>query len=140
MNPCNCNREGCRLCWLAANDPRYQKLWANRKATKQPAVKATTTGPGTELTALLKSLGLKTTAGCKCAKRARQMDAWGVAGCRERFAEIRSWLVEARGQASWLDSLRAGANIVASGLEVDPLDVETSLLSIALARAENRTA
>jgi hypothetical protein len=26
--PCdNCNRPGCRLCWLGANDGRYQRLW-----------------------------------------------------------------------------------------------------------------
>ena len=34
--------------------------------------------------------------GCGCARYARQMDEWGVAGCRERFEEIVEHL---RGQA-----------------------------------------
>jgi hypothetical protein len=27
MRRCHCDRNGCRLCWLAANDPRYRTLW-----------------------------------------------------------------------------------------------------------------
>ncbi len=26
-HPGDCNGAGCRLCWLAANDQRYQRLW-----------------------------------------------------------------------------------------------------------------
>lgn len=27
IRPCTCERNGCRLCWLANNDPRYRRLW-----------------------------------------------------------------------------------------------------------------
>lgn len=52
-------------------------------------------GPGAELKSLLASLGIRTTNGCKCNVRARQMDLWGVVGCREHFDEIAKWLCEA---------------------------------------------
>lgn len=28
MRPCECDTDGCRLCWLANNDERYRKLWS----------------------------------------------------------------------------------------------------------------
>ena len=46
-----------------------------------PPIQATnlnsTSGPGTELKALLAKVGIHATPTCKCNKMARQMDAWG---------------------------------------------------------------
>lgn len=50
--------------------------------------------PGAELTAILKMLGMGYLEGCKCKKRARQMDEWGADGCEQRIDEIVSWLEE----------------------------------------------
>ena len=33
--------------------------------------------------------------GCSCKSKIRQMNAWGVDGCREHIDEIVDWLVEA---------------------------------------------
>ena len=58
-------------------------------------------GPGTELHDLLESLGITDYSGCQCRKRMREMNAWGVAGCREHRAEIITWLKEAAAERGW---------------------------------------
>lgn len=63
--------------------------------------RATSGGPGTELHKLLSRLRIDTTEGCGCLSRIRQMDAWGVDGCRERLDEIAGWLVEEAGRRNW---------------------------------------
>lgn len=95
-------------------------------------------GPGTELKKLLAELGLTGVQGCGCNAKAAQMNRWGVAGCRERFEEIRQWLAEARGKATWLETLSAAAAAVTTGLaaQIDPRDIEGSLLRLAIERAE----
>jgi hypothetical protein len=142
--PCDCNRakagepfeQGqCRLCWLALNDARYQRLWTQAADPRPKKAQAPIDGPGTELRRLLKELGVTEFAGCGCANKAKQMNAWGVAGCREHFAEIRTWLDEAAAKASWLDKIRAAGNAVAAGILIDPRDVLASLITIAIERA-----
>jgi hypothetical protein len=49
-------------------------------------------GPGTELTELLKSYGIEEKSGCSCRAVARQMDQWGVDGCRQQ--KNFDWIVE----------------------------------------------
>lgn len=51
-------------------------------------------GPGTELKKLL-SWWFEPNASCDCDTRAMQMNAWGVAGCRERSETIVDWLLSA---------------------------------------------
>lgn len=59
-----------------------------------PRARAPEGRPGTELTAILKTLGLGHLEGCKCKKRALQMDEWGPDGCAQRIDEIVGWLEE----------------------------------------------
>lgn len=92
-------------------------------------------GPGTELKQLLAELGITGVQGCGCDSKVATMNRWGVEGCRERFGEIRQWLVNSRGKASWAEAIRAAVAVVASGIEVDPFDVEGSLVRIAIERA-----
>ncbi len=49
-------------------------------------------GPGAELTELLKSYGIEEKMGCSCRAVARQMDQWGVDGCREQ--KNFDWIVD----------------------------------------------
>ena len=49
-------------------------------------------GPGTELTELLKSYGIEEKSGCSCRAVSRQMDQWGVDGCRQQ--KNLDWIVE----------------------------------------------
>jgi hypothetical protein len=51
-------------------------------------------GPGTELKKLLRSYGVRPSAGCKCNARAREMDERGVEWCRQNIATIIGWLKE----------------------------------------------
>jgi hypothetical protein len=49
-----------------------------------------THGPGTELSKLLKRLGINPTPTCQCRAKAQQMDAWGCDECSkpERIDEV----------------------------------------------------
>lgn len=96
-------------------------------------------GPGTELKKLLAEFGLTDMRGCGCNAKAAAMNRWGVAGCRERFDEIRQWLVQSRKKATWGETIRAAAAVVVGGFVVDPLDVEGSLLRVAIERAARQS-
>jgi len=50
--------------------------------------------PGTELKALLKTIGITASPTCSCNKRARVMDEKGCDWCEEHIDEIDSWLAE----------------------------------------------
>lgn len=115
-----------------------KRVYRTADDTPAPGVIPATAGPGTELRKLFAELGVKGVAGCGCAKRARQMDLWGVAGCREHFAEIREWLTEARSKTSWLDTVRVSAALLTIGLD-DLTDPVGSLIRLAIARAEFAT-
>jgi hypothetical protein len=55
---------------------------------------APTSGPGTELKALLKTVGIVASPTCSCNKRARVMDEKGCDWCDEHIDEIVGWLRE----------------------------------------------
>jgi hypothetical protein len=51
-------------------------------------------GPGTELKKLLSKIGITTSPGCACNKRARVMDEKGCDWCAENLSTITAWLKE----------------------------------------------
>jgi hypothetical protein len=53
-----------------------------------------TSGPGTELKALLKTIGIVAKPGCSCNKRAQIMDEKGCDWCEEHIDKIDGWLAE----------------------------------------------
>ena len=56
---------------------------------------APTSGPGTELKAILKDwLGIVASPNCSCNARARQMDEWGPDLCEQNLPTIVTWLEE----------------------------------------------
>jgi hypothetical protein len=73
-------------------------------------------GPGTELMAILKGMGITSTKSCDCNGKAIQMDKWGVAGCKENREKIIAWLVEGAPKWRWTDKLKAAALAVKTGL------------------------
>lgn len=73
-------------------------------------------GMGTELKALLASLGITGQQGCGCDDRAARMDAWGLAGCKARRAEILDWLDQQAAKLGWWEKAKAGALAVLGGL------------------------
>jgi hypothetical protein len=91
------------------NNPAYPRARQNHAATegmsfrrrnpvdqKSAASPAVGHGPGTELKRLLAGFPfyIKTTPNCRCNARAKQMDAWGIAGCEQRAGLIVGWLKE----------------------------------------------
>lgn len=52
-------------------------------------------GPGHELHLMLEAMGIRPAANCQCIPRARKMDEWGPAKCREEKDTIVSWMKEA---------------------------------------------
>lgn len=146
-----CRAGTCRLCWLWRHDRRYRREWGGNSAGvtdplrpapggPPPGPPRPAAGPGAELAALLHSLGL---AAClTCQARARQMDAWGTAGCRARRAEIAGWLRAAAAGMSGAAQAWAALRAAASGLawRLDPADVYGSLVDEACRRAEVKEA
>jgi len=59
------------------------------------------TGPGSQLWRLLAALGVAHSEDCGCLTKARQMNAWGVEGCRAALDEIASWLVDEARRREW---------------------------------------
>lgn len=110
----------------------------SRVPAKSPPPPKPAGGPGTELKKILAELGIKTDASCGCENKARQMDRWGVAGCREHFAEIVAWLQDAKKKTTWRKTLFATIKAATSGLalQLNPLDVAGSVIDLAIRRAE----
>lgn len=51
-------------------------------------------GPGTELKAILRKIGITSSPNCKCNARAKQMDVWGPDRCEQEMPTILAWLKE----------------------------------------------
>ena len=61
-----------------------------------------TLGPGLHLHRIIEKLtGCKPDRKCRCEDRIRQIDDWGVDGCREHLEEIVDWLVEQAKKHQW---------------------------------------
>jgi hypothetical protein len=97
-------------------------------------------GPGTELKGLLAQLDIMPGPNCDCNAKARQMDLWGVAGCRLNYDVIVGWMREGAPRWRWQDKLAAAARAVATGIafKLNPLDPYPGLVTEAIRRAEER--
>lgn len=96
------------------------------------------TGPGRELEAIFEQLEIPYKESCGCAAYARQMDLWGVAGCREHFDEIVERLrMNAEKYTLW-EQFKAAGRALQTGLafHLNPLDPFPGLVKEAIRRAE----
>lgn len=136
----------CRVCGLTLRGVKKLPIHARCGATTEPLIVSVREhpvgGPGTELKELLSSLSIEPLSGCKCEWQARQMDAWGVSGCRGNFDLIVGWLRASYDQIGWLTKLKAAAHSITSGvaLSIDFRDPPRSLVEIAIRRAETKKA
>lgn len=116
----------------------YRAHWTKTGELPPPKVIAErkVSGPGTQLKQLLSELGITNFAGCGCEDKVSQMNRWGVEGCRENFATIRGWIVEAQEKANWMTTIAAAVRAAATGiaLQIDTADVAGSLVRIAIER------
>lgn len=68
-------------------------------------------GPGSELEAINKEyFGVEPNPECNCAAKIRQMNQWGVAGCRANYWTIVGWMKDGESQFGWRDKIAAGVN------------------------------
>ena len=82
--PCVVSQDGDE--WtIDADHPAFPRV--SRLPEPQPLP---TSGPGTELSKLLKRFGIEPTPTCACRAKAAEMDAWGPDECErpERIAEV----------------------------------------------------
>jgi hypothetical protein len=75
--------------------------------------RADSSGPGTELSKLLKRFGIEPTPTCSCRAKAAQMDAWGCDECSkpERIEEVVA-VMRAEAKARKLPFLDAAARLL----------------------------
>lgn len=122
-------------------DAQYGLTVLGKLAADKPAqpvhFKPVGKGPGTELKAILKTLGIAEKTGCDCNAKAEQMDRWGVDGCRQHFETIVNWMRAGQEKWGWKDKLAAAAKAVTSGLvfKLDWSDPFPGLITEAIRRA-----
>lgn len=75
--------------YVVLSSSAYNAL-AQKYGTAQHAQSAVGSGPGTELSRLLKRFGIEPTPTCQCRAKAAEMDAWGPDECSkpERIEEV----------------------------------------------------
>ncbi len=108
--------------------------------TSDPLPRSIDDGPGTELSAILDTLGITERVGCDCKTKMAQMNTWGVEGCREHVAEIVGWMQAGQTRWGWSERLMAAGKAVTTGLafNVNWLDPFPSLIEHAIQIAERK--
>lgn len=116
---------------LAGRPPRHGRIVSREEKPAPPQG-----GPGTELAAILKGLGVEQCLPCQ--GRAKRMDEWGIEGCRANRAAIVGWMKEGLSRQGVNVALWAAALAVRSGLafRLNLLDPLGSLVDEAIRRAE----
>lgn len=87
---------------------------------------------------MLATLRIRELPGCDCKGYARQMDRWGVDGCRQHFDEIVAHFRQYAAKYDWATKLKAAAMAAATGLafKLNWLDPFPDLVNEAIRRAE----
>lgn len=134
--------------YFIAPEPREERpaplppapLPAPRAAAMKKKTAATTTGPGTELKAILASCGVWPDKACTCNSFAKRMDAWGPEKCRANRNYIIEWVKAQQRKRGWTQTLTAGLGALVNGVafKVNPLDPVPSLVDLAIERAEKK--
>lgn len=91
VRACIVSREGARLT-IDETHPSYPRH--AKPGYKAPPPPPPPSGPGTELKALLKTIGIVASPTCSCNKRAKVMDEKGCDWCEEHIDQIDGWLAE----------------------------------------------
>lgn len=90
---------------MASWQDRWRQAIADGRAKPASPAKQRRRGlPGTRLKGILAGAPFWITVehrGCPCKDRAKQMDAWGVAGCRANRDQIVAWLTESAVAGGW---------------------------------------
>lgn len=75
---------------------------------------------GTKLAEVIGECGIVQQEGCSCKNMQKQMDNWGIAGCKQNRPTIINHLAQATEKASWLDMAKAvGKGYLTVGMMLD---------------------
>ena len=90
MTSCIYSAGVCAACGRAMRGPKALRECYGEVKTASVVRLPTAHGPGTELSHLLKRLGISPTPTCQCRAKQQQMDAWGCDECSkpERIDEV----------------------------------------------------
>jgi hypothetical protein len=90
MISCSYSDGACATCGRVMRGPQVLRECHGKFEASPPVEQMTTHGPGTELSKLLKRLGIEPTPTCQCREKAQEMDAWGCdeASKPERIDEV----------------------------------------------------
>ncbi len=95
MKRCNCTpSDGGYLCECECGVRIRSTRQFVFHVCEQPVRTLAVPGPGAELKALLKTIGIVASPTCSCNKRAKIMDEKGCDWCEENIDEIDGWLRE----------------------------------------------
>jgi hypothetical protein len=97
-------------------------------------------GPGTELTNMLKEIGVAEKPGCDCKAKAEEMDKLGCDGCEQQFERIVKQIKAGQDRWSWSEKIKAAALSVKTGLawKLNPTDPIPGLVKEAIRRAREK--
>lgn len=111
-----------------------------KKIKSKRVIKPRSKGPGSELSNLLGSLGIKPKANCSCNLLISTMDSLGPAGCRQNKEKLLGLMRENQDKYGWGTYLRAGFNAVRTGwvFKLNPLDPLPQLFDEAIRLAEQQ--
>ncbi len=114
--------------------------FVQKPITKKKIVskRPTNKGPGTELSKLLSTFGIKPKANCSCNLLISTMDSLGPAGCRQNKEKLLGLMRKNQDKYGWGSYLRAGFNAIKTGwvFKLNPLDPLPQLFDEAIRRAE----
>jgi hypothetical protein len=91
--------------------PLTRPVRGSIRVVRKPSDKATAGGPGTELKRLLRRVGIRPTANCRCNAHARKMDRNGIDWCERHTDTILAWLA-AESSRRGLPFLRPAATAI----------------------------
>lgn len=114
---CPFERQGellvCPVCKRTVKAEKATAVCRKSPLPPRPGVpSAPTYGAGTELKALLKTVGITATPNCSCNSRARTMDTKGVKWCEENIETISGWLKEESARRKLPYSEYAGKTLI----------------------------
>lgn len=109
-----------------------------KQRAARPSKQRKSRGPGTELSKLLSTFGIKPRADCSCNLLINTMDSLGPAGCRQNKEKLLKLMRKNQDKYGWGSYLKAGFNAVRTGwvFKLNPLDPLPQLFDEAVRLAE----
>jgi hypothetical protein len=123
-------------------DPETPKVEVVQHKSGEAVQPAPAEGPGTELKAIIASLGVEPSPTCDCNGRAVQMNIMGDDEVEKQEEIVAGWLSEGAERWSWAETIRVASRAVMQGLafKLNPANPYLSLVREAVKRSREKKA